>query len=302
MKGLERAGWLLCAVPLIGLAELVLHVKQTGPDVVPDADWARARDIVKADLKPEDGVVFEPFWADPIGREMFGGEIMTLKRAGFSDYRRFQRTYEVSIRGAHQPELAGWKKVKEEKAGGVTVTLLENPDYAPVLDDLVDLATPDRLSVSAGDVPCPFQRGATAGGSTVVPQGLLIPADKWQCSGGHVGVAVLHAMDHHGHVCLYATPMAVPLRLKFKDVAFGTRLVGHSGVQWIDERNPTPEKIEVVFSAFDHMIAPVFHKVGKGWTEFELPTDELAGKKGELVVDIEPAKERQFCFEATTRK
>jgi len=289
-------------VPLIGLAELVLHVKQTGPDVVPDRDWEHARDIVKADLKPDDLVLFEPFWADPIGREIFGGEIMTLKRAGYSDFRRWQRVYEVSIRDEHEPELAGWKKVKEDKSGGVTVRLLENPEFTPVLDDLVDLATPDRLSVTAGDTPCIYQHGASAGGSTVVPQGLLVPADKFVCSGGHVGVAVLHALDHHGHVCLYATPMSTPLHLRFKDVAFGTRLVGHSGVQWVDERTPTPEKIELVFSAFDHTIAPVFHKVGKGWTGFELPTDDVAGKKGDLLVDIDPAKERQFCFEATTRK
>lgn len=308
MKGLQRAGWLLCAVPLIGLAELVLHVKQTGPDVVPDADWSRARDLVKADLKPEDLVVFEPFWADPVGRETFGAEIMTMKRSGYPDLRRFQRTYEVSIRGAREPELATWKKVKEEKAGGVTVTLFENPDYAPVLDDLVSLVgTPDRLVVSkmegGAESPCPFTHGASTGGSTVVPQGLLTPADRYQCSGGHVGVAVLHALDHHPHLCLYATPMAnTSLRMRFKDVAFGTRLVGHSGIQWVNERTPGPDKVQMIFSAFDHVIAPVFHKVGAGWIGFELPTDELAGKKGDLVVELEPSSQHQFCFEAATRK
>lgn len=297
----ERAGWLLCAVPLVGLAELALHAKQTGPDVVPESDWAAAREVVKADLKPDDLVLFEPFWADPIGRELFGGEIMTMKRAGFSDVRRFHRTYEVSIRGFHAEDLATWKPLKEEKTGHVTVRLLENPEFSPVLEDLVDLVTPDRLAVSAADAPCAFQRGATAGGSTVVPQGLLTPADKFVCAGGHVGVAVLHALDHHPHLCIYATPMTSTLTLRFKDVAFGTRLVGHSGVQWVDERTPTPEKIQLLFSAFDHTIAPVFHKVGVGWTGFELPTDDLAGKKGDLVVEIEPSKERQFCFEATTR-
>ena len=41
--------WALCAVPLIGVVELVLHVKQTTSDVVPDADWTAARDAVKAE-------------------------------------------------------------------------------------------------------------------------------------------------------------------------------------------------------------------------------------------------------------
>lgn len=304
---LDSLAWLLCAVPLVGVVELVLHVKQTGPDVVPDSDWTAARDKVKADLKPDDLVIFEPFWADPIGRRNFGGDIATMKREGYSDVRRFGRAYEVSIRGFHDEELAGWKPISETQTGAVTVRLLENPSYTPVIDDMVDLVGPERLAVSridaSGESPCAFAHATTQGGSTVVPQGLLVPADRFQCSGGHVGVAVLHALDHHPHLCLYATPTKdATLRLRFKDVTFGSELFGHSGVQWVAERTPTPEKIGMTFSAFDHLIGEHFHKVGAGWIGFELPTDDIAGKKGDLVVDIEPAGTKQFCFEASTRK
>lgn len=303
----DRLAWLLCGVPLVGLLELGLHVKQTTVDVVPESDWAHARDLVKADLKPDDLVIFEPFWADPLGRRTFGDAIATMKREGYSDVRRFARAYEVSIRGFHERELDGWKQVSETRTGAVTVRLLENPSYTPVIDDLVDLVTPDRLTVARLDngveQPCPFTHGGTAGGSTVVPQGLLVPGDKFTCTGGHVGVAVLHALDHHPHLCLYATPMQnASLRLRFKDVTFGAMLHGHSGIQWVAERTPAPEKVGMTFSAFDHLLGEHFHKVGVGWVGFELPTTELDGKKGDLVADIEPSAQKQFCFEATTRR
>jgi len=305
---LAIAGLLLCAVPLVSVVELVLHVKQTTSDVVPESDWALARDTVKAELQPNDLVVFRPFWSDPLGRRTFGPEIATMKREGRSDLRRFARAFEVSIRGAHDEELASWKKVKETKHGAVTVTLLENPSYTPVIDDLLDLVGPERLSVSRVDSsgveqPCSFQRGASQGGSTVVPQGLLVPADRFVCQGGHVGVSVLHGLDHHPHVCLYATPMqGATLRMKFSNVTFGPSLHGHSGLQWLVERTPTAEKVAVTFSALDRPIGTHFHKVGVGWVGFELPTPELDGKKADLVAEIAPASQKQFCFEATTRR
>lgn len=293
-------------MPLVAVVELALHVKQTTSDVVPDADWTAARDVVKADLQPDDLVVFAPFWADPLGRRSFGDSIATMKREGRSDERRFARAYEVSIRDAHDAALAGWKQVKQQKTGAVTVTLYQNPDFTKVIDDTIDLVTPERLTVTkidgAGEQPCTFQHGATAGGSTVVPQGLLTPADKFVCQGGHVGVAVLHALDHHPHLCIYATPMqGSTLRLRFSNVTFGASLHGHSGIQWLVERTPAPEKVSVTFSAFDRLIGTHFHKVGVGWVGFELPTNDIDGKKGDLTVDLGASSQRQFCFEATTR-
>ena len=50
---------------------------------------------------------------------------------------RFPRAIEVSIRGEHLPELAGWKKIGEKKVGAITLTTLENPAPARVISDLV---------------------------------------------------------------------------------------------------------------------------------------------------------------------
>lgn len=304
---LGAASLALVAVPLVGVVELVLHVKQTTADVVPDKDWTAAREAVAKDLKPDDLVTFAPFWSDPLGRRSFGDEIMTPRRAARSDEARFVRAWEVSIRGFHDPTLARWKKVAEQKHGAVTVTLLENPAPEKVVADLLDFVHPDRMSVARvdanGEAPCAFQRGSTAGGSTVVPQGLLVPGDKFVCAGGaHVGVTVLHDLEHHGRVCMNANAgSGAMLRLKFIGVTFGESIVGHSGIQWMAERAPSRDVATITFSALDRPIAMHTHRHGTGWINFELPTPELAGKRADLVADLGGTVNRFFCFEASTR-
>jgi len=304
----EVLAWALAAVPLVGVVELVLHVKQTTSDVVPDADWTAARDAVKADKKPDDLVIFAPFWADPIGRQFFGDGLADIKQEGRPDESRFRRAHEVSIHGQHRPELEGWKKLSDRQVGKITIGLYENPSPVTVSTDLTDLVSPDRMTVSRVDgpseVPCTWQRGPGQPGGLGVPQGPAVPGDKFVCgSSGHVGLAVLHALDHHGHLCIFAGPpgAAGVLRIKFSNVTFGTSLHGHSGVQWVNERTPSADRITVAFSAFDRPIGQNLHRLGAGWTGFEFPTPELAGKKGDLVAEVSGSGPRAYCFEADTR-
>lgn len=304
------AAWLLCAVPLIGVVELALHVKQTTVDVVPDSDWTAARDAIKGDVKPDDLVIFAPFWADPIGREHFGDALAGLDREARPDETRFARAFEVGIHGDHRPELAGWKKTSEKKVGKITIGVYENPAPAKVITDLVKLLGPERATVArvenGGEIPCAWQRGAGQAGGLGVPQGIAVPGDKFVCSsGGYVGLAVLHAIDHHPHLCIWATPRdnASAIRVKFSNVTFGQALHGHTGIQWINERTPAMnDRMLVTFSAQGRPIGQSVHRVGVGWNLFEHPTPDLAGKTTELVAEISaggPA--RPFCFEADTR-
>lgn len=301
--------WALCAVPLVGAAELGLHVAQTR-DVVSEADWQAARDAVKADFKPGDLVVFAPFWNDPNGRRWFGDELAPMKNEARPDLTRFARVFEVSIRGKHDDELAGFKKSSEKTLGRITLGVYENPSPAKVLADLVDLVGPSSSSVSlvtnGVEAPCTWQRGAGSPGGLSVPQGPAVPGDKWSCSGSaYVGVAVLHAIDHHPHLCIFATSpgAGATLRVKFANVTFGESLHGHDGVQWVTERTASGERITLAFSAFDRPIGQHVHKVGAGWVGFEFPTGEWAGKRGELVAEVSGGSGggRHFCFEADTR-
>jgi hypothetical protein len=306
---LAWARYAIAAVPLVGVVELGLHVKQTTSDVVSDADWLAARDAVKADVKPDDLVIFAPFWADPLGRRFFGDELAGLKREARPDESRFARAFEIGIRGAHRPELERWKTLSERKVGKVTVTVYENPAPVRVLTDAVDLVSPDRMSVSridnGSEAPCVWQRGPGQPGGLGVPQGPAVPGDKFVCSGGgFVGLAVLHALDHHPHACIFASPPGPTgaLRIKIANVDFGASLHGHSGVQWVNDRTPTAERITLAFSAFGRPIGQNVHRVGTGWTGFELPTPELAGQKGELVAEVTGSGPRAYCFEVDTRE
>ena len=303
---LGRAGFLLAAVPLIGVVELALHVKQTTSDLVPDADWMAAREAVKAEAKPEDLVIFAPFWADPVGRRWFGDELAGIKREARPDESRFPRAFEVGIRGEHRPELEGWKKVSERQVGKVTIGVYQNPTPSKIHTDLVDLCAPDRMTVSrvegSTETSCPWQHGPGQPGGLGVPQGPALPGDRFQCSGGgYVGVAVLHALDHHPHRCLFASPQGGSLRIRFSKVTFGSSLHGHSGVQWVTERVPSAERTQLSLSAFDRPIGQNAHKLGAGWTGFEFPTPELAGQRGELVAEVSNAAARAYCFEGDTR-
>jgi hypothetical protein len=299
--------WALAAVPLIGVVELVLHVKQTTSDLVPASDWAAARDAVKAEVKPDDLVIFAPFWVDPIGREQLGDELAGLRREARPDESRFTRAFEVGIRGAHRPELEGWKKTSERQIGKITIGVYENPSPVKLQTDLMEMIGAERVSVSriegASETSCPWQHGVGQPGGLGVPQGPAVPGDRFACSSGaYVGAAVLHALDHHPHLCLFVSPQGGgSLRIRFSKVTFGTTLHGHSGVQWVNERTPSPERITLSFSAFDRPIGQNVHRVGAGWTGFEFPTPELAGKKGDLVAEVGGATPRSYCFEADTR-
>lgn len=298
---------LFALVPLVGVVELALHVKQTTSDVVPESDWSAARDAVKAEVKPDDLVIFAPFWADPLGREHFGDELAGIKREARPDESRFPRAFEVGIHGEHRSELAGWKKLSERNVGKVTIGLYENPAPAKVLTDLLDLVGQDRMTVTrvegANESPCQWQRGVGQPGGLGVPQGAALPGDKFNCSGGgYAGLAVVHALDHHPHLCLFAAPQGGTLRIRFAKVTFGTSLHGHSGLQWLNERVPSSERPTVTFSAFDRPIGQNVHHVGVGWTGFEFPTPELAGKRGDLIADVVSGTgPRTYCFEADTR-
>lgn len=298
--------WALAAVPLVGIAEFVLHVKQSTTDVVPDADWVAAREAVRAEMKPDDLVMVAPFWADPLGRRWFGDELAGLKREARADESRFSRVFEIGIRGAHRPELEHWPKVSSQRVGKIEIGIYKNPAPIKLRTDLLDLVGPERVSVSQvsgpNETPCTWLHGVGQPGGLGVPQGPAVPGDRFVCGNGYVGLAVLHALDHQPHLCLFVSPQGGgTVRIRFSKVTFGSSLHGHSGVQWVTERTPSPERIQLALSAFDRPIGQNSHQVGAGWTGFEFPTQEFAGQTGDLVADVTNAGARSYCFEADTR-
>lgn len=299
----------------MGLLELGAHVVQTH-GAAHDADWQAARAYVSAQAHPEDLVSFAPRWVDPVGREQFGPGVATLEREARPDESRFPRAFEVSVRGAHDALLDGWRPSGEQRFGDVTVRTLENPAPVHVLDDLVSFANGQRMQVARIDgdhaTDCPFAHaGAQSGG---LGYGPAIPGDRFVCpNGGFVGASVAADLEYRPRRCLFAPPQGghSSLRLRFLGVHLGKSLHGHHGIYVEAERDKRGAPVTITFHVGDAVVGSVVHHDGDGWKPFEFDTTSLAaqaskdgqGPQVDLVADIEsPGGERRlYCFEADTR-
>jgi hypothetical protein len=294
--------WAFAVIPVVGLLELAAHAIQTH-SVAPSRDWDAARTYVASQAKPEDLVAFAPRWADPIGREHFGPGLATIEREARPDETRFPRALEVSIRGAHLPAFAGWRRASEQTFGSVAVTTWENPAPAQVIDDLVSLVDPQHLRVSRGDSDCNFVHGTAQSGN--LGFGPTVPGDRFVCPGnGFVGASVVADLEYVPHRCIFAPPPGnAPLRLRFTDVRFGHTLHGHHALYVEAERDKKGAPVTIRFTAGGSTLGTVVHRDGEGWKPFELDTSSLAGQTSELVAEItSPGGDRRlYCFEADTR-
>jgi hypothetical protein len=276
-----------------------------------EADWASARDYVATASKPDDLVTFAPRWVDPIGRQELGPEVATLQREARPDESRFPRAFEVSIRGAHDATLEGWRRTETRDFGSITVTTLENPAPVHVLDDLVSLVGAETLQVSKTDgertVDCAFAHGSPQSGG--LGAGPAIPGERFACpGGGFVAASVAADLDYRPRRCIYAPPQGGKsvLRLRFLGVQIGRTLHGHHGIYVEAERNRTGAPVTLTFKVDDTVIGSVVHRDGDGWKPFELDTSTLPeSMKGRADVVAEIASpsgdRRMYCFEADTR-
>jgi hypothetical protein len=302
-------------VPAVGILELGTHVVQTH-SAVPDSDWLSARDYVGTQLKPDDLVSVAPRWADPIGRELLGPEIATLEREARPDESRFPRAFEVSIRGAHDASLDGWRQTDERRFGGVMVRTLENPDPVHVLDDLVSLVGAQRTQVSRVDgdrtVDCPFTHTSPLSGG--LGSGPALPAARFVCpNAGLVAASVAADLDYRPRRCIYAMPPGGRglMRIRFLGVHLGRALHGHHGLYVEAERNKSGAPITLTFRVGGSTVGSVVHQDGEGWKPFEFDTSELAAEarkddpegRVDLVAEIGAGNSdrRMYCFEADTR-
>jgi hypothetical protein len=129
----RRVAVILAAlVALLALVETGVAVTARAR-VATDADWDAAAVEVRAGFQPGDVIAFAPAWADQVGRAHLG-DLVTVEMAGRSDADRYARVWEVSIRGAHAPDAAGGKLVRESQHGRVRVALWEKPATPVVYD------------------------------------------------------------------------------------------------------------------------------------------------------------------------
>ncbi|CAN5468001.1 hypothetical protein BH09MYX1_BH09MYX1_36090 [soil metagenome] len=306
-KSRSFARWAFVLVPLVGLAELALHIKQTHSVAAPE-DWAAAKADVEKNAKPDDLVTFAPKWVDPIGRETFGSALATEAREAYPDVSRFPRAFEVSIRGAHAPDLDGWTNVGEARFGAVTVTTWENPHPITLVDDLLrHIDTPDlhvMLVDGATERECALVHGAAQSGA--LGAGPATPGTHYGCPNGtNVGITILADLDYNPRRCILAPPPGGQsfIRFRFDNLKLGKAIHGHHAISVHQERNLTGAPVTLAFRVGDRDLGKLVHRDGDGWKPFELDTSDLAGTTAALTVDVSAANgdSRLYCFEADAR-
>jgi len=118
---------------------------------VPDDDaWAAAAAVVRHGYRPGDLIVFEPPWADPIGR-LHLGDLIPIEMAARMDGARYARIWEISVHGALSRETAGLEPVEQHDFHGLGVARYERTPVT-VLADIADVRAPPPARVELSEV------------------------------------------------------------------------------------------------------------------------------------------------------
>jgi hypothetical protein len=117
---------------LVAVWEIVATVHDAG--AVPGDDaWERAATALREAYKPGELIVFAPDWADPVGR-LHVGDLIPVEMAARMDAAKYGSIWELAIRHAQAPEVAGLEAVTSTDFAGVTLRHYERTP-AIVVDD-----------------------------------------------------------------------------------------------------------------------------------------------------------------------
>jgi hypothetical protein len=244
------AGWEMCAT------------RRDAHSVPGDAAFHAAAAEVRAGYQPGDLIVFAPDWIDPIGRRELG-DLIPIAVAARMDAARYGRIWELSIRGAHAPDVAGLAPATTGEHDGVTVRRYAR---AP--------------AIVVGDV---LDRLATATSTSATPTLEL----------AEVGFAP--------HRCLQVSPLAnAPLRVTFPALPLGRELVGYVGIADVFTRRDVRSPVALDVELAGKVIASATAGVDDGWVRFAAATPPGAADVTFVLRARDPG--RKLCFAAEARQ
>ncbi len=267
-----------------------------------EADWQRAAKLLGEQRKQGGGdrepLLFAPLWVEPLGRYHFR-RMVDLELSTLSDVDRFERIWQVSIRGARHPWLAGKQPSRVWEAGRVKLSLFASSRPAKVLYDFHDQlgrATVDR----AGPSPARCRR-------TMIPRARRRPGPRFVCDarrrwnwvGWH-----LAEVGHRPYRCIFAHPVDNHrMRIAYDDVPLGDQLVVYTGIDDFENRKKAQGKVVLQVFIDDQRVATVDHQNAWPWHRSEIDTAGHAGKRGKVRFEISTsvAYARAFCFTGDTR-
>jgi hypothetical protein len=268
-------------IALLALVETSVAVTARAR-VASDGDWQAAAAEVRAGFSPGDVITFAPAWSDQVGRAHLG-DLVTVEMAGRSDDDRYARVWEVSIRGAHAPEVVGARLVRTTQHGRVRVALYEKP-AVPLLYDFTASANDAR--VLRGEQPC---FGDAASG--------------WRCGSQRVERRTLE-IDYRPRRGLLVPADARPTTLGYSEVPLGDTLVVYAGLHDYYARKSADGVVD--FSVDIDGAEKLRARVGNsdGWRRFDLDTHALAGTRHTVTFHVSAANPswRNFGFHAEARR
>lgn len=292
----------------VAVLETILHF--TFRDRAPkERQWRDLKPRIAALYQPGDLVAVAPDWGEPMARRAFGDSIMPLSAVARGDDDTFARVIEIGILGKRRTEFASWPIVSHESLGKFELTLRKNPTWQRTRFDAIEHVDAASLSVaierSNGEEACNFSDFApmTAGNLGGDPTS---PRVRFSCPGGGihwVGVTIIDDEHYRPRRCIWAPPSTQgTIALRFHQVSFGAKLVGHAGAPWLMVRDGVGPPIALSAGASGTTLGSVAAKDTDGWIRFEWQTEHLKDKTSDLELKIAQTRgEQRFCFTLEAR-
>ena len=297
------------------LAVLTLALLETGAhfyfkDRAPaQSEWQALKPRVAALAQPGDLVVVAPNWGEPMARLALGDELMPLSMVARAGDDGFSRVIELGVLGQSRSEFSTWPSLRHEHFGKFEIFVRKNPRWEQVRFEALEHVDAQSLSVAlirnGIEEGCPFTNSATMtsgnlGGDPTAPK------ERFNCSGGGihwVGITIIDDEQYRPRRCLWAPPSHVgDVLLRFRQVAFGKRLVGHAGAPWLMVRDGVGPAVKLLATTVKGAIGAVAAKDTDGWVRFEWNTEALQNTVLDLDLRL-PAitGEQRFCFALEAR-
>jgi hypothetical protein len=299
--------WLL--IPAVALLELGGHaaVRSAVPSF---EEWGEAAAFVSERIEPSDALTAAPGWVDPILRLVLGDRI-SLAVAGRSDLAAYDRLWALSIRGERPPDAPPRDADFSKRFGRVEVLRWE---LAPstVLADLVAQLPRARVSVVRGGVEraCPPRRMSPGGDAGLGKGPPPPPGERFFCPEGRgrywVAPVVMEDLDLKPRRCVRQPPLGEqPVRVAFRGVPLGERIVFYGGLYYEDERHRRGKPVRAAIRVNGEKVGTMIHRDGEGWKRLEVSTrvPSRGGPNGDIAIEVTAGEthRRTFCWAASTR-
>jgi hypothetical protein len=289
---------MLGVVPLLGLAELGLHLyfSRRAPDF--DQYAALAPELLKL-KKPGMPVVVSPSWAEPLVRQA-APAAFPLAELTRADDTRFAHFLEVSLLGARAPELGELPVREQRQLGAFTLLVRSNHRFEEARFDFVTAVENGEVEVYSdvsgrrSNCPSADVRRATTGG---LHGPVARPQRRFECAQGRlVAVTIIEDERYRPRRCVLVDPPATGRTvLRFGSVPTSRRLLGFAGFSYFLGRDFTGEAAELRISDGDRELGGHGANPSRGWQRFELIRGPAQGAV-EISVARATPEPTDFCF------